>query len=154
LQRALHTNETVEGVIFRCVRRGYLVDFGGVTGFLPGSQLNTLPVVDIAPFLDHAWSFKILNCDPEHGRLIVSRRATLPRMEVENVDLDKKYCVGQHLTGVVAQTLPFGTFVDLGGITGFLPNEPDNPKMMPGEIISVVILRIDCAVQRIVLQLD
>jgi ribosomal protein S1 len=128
LQRALHTNETVEGVIFRCVRRGYLVDFGGVTGFLPGSQLNTLPVVDIAPFLDHAWSFKILNCDPEHGRLIVSRRATLPRMEVENVDLDKKYCVGQHLTASSPKPYPSGHLSIWEALLDFCRTNRTTPK--------------------------
>jgi small subunit ribosomal protein S1 len=154
LQRAVHTEEIVEGLIVRCVRRGYLVDFGGVTGFLPGSQLDTLPVADIEPLLSRSLSFKVLRCEPTHGRLIVSRRATLPPIEVENIDLEKKYRVGQRLLGVVAQELPFGTFVDLGGITGFLPADPDNPKTHSGQTISVAVRRIDCEVQRIVLRPD
>jgi small subunit ribosomal protein S1 len=154
LQRSFQDYEIVEGVIIRCVRRGYVVAFEGVTGFLPGSQLDGLPVVDIAPFLDRRWSFKILKCDPEHGRLVVSRRATLPRAGICDVDLEKTYYVGQRLPGVVVQVAAYGAFIDIGEITGLLPSRSTNPALEKGQTINVVVVEIDTEIQRVVLAID
>ena len=150
LQSACQRDETVEGRIYRCVRRGYLVDFDGVTGFLPGSHLDVLPVVDIAPFLKCPSYFKVLRCNALHGRLVVSRRATLPALKINAVKLEDRFCVGQRLTGTVAQNLPYGTFVDLGdAIMGFLPH--CEPRPNPGDPVAVQIVRLNSDSQRIVL---
>ena len=153
LQSAHHRKEAVEGTIFRCIRRGYLVDFDGVIGFLPGSLLDVLPVVDITPFLKRQSYFMVLKCDPVQARLIVSRRATLSPLDVDTTKLSERFQVGQLLDVTVCSNLPYATFVDLGnGIIGYLPRPEGEVEPAVGGKLCVEVVRVQEDTQRIIVR--
>jgi len=153
LQLAFHRDEIIEGRITRCIRRGYLVDFDGVTGFLPGRYIDVLPVADPAPFLDRRSQFKILRCDQLHNRLVVSRRATLPDLKLNAPKLDELFHAGQMLSGTVRHNLAYGAFIDLGhDILGFLPLFSGAQAPVNGSTIQVQVVRINTDTQRVFLR--
>ncbi len=108
-------------------RGGLLVGGSDVHGFVPVSHLVDVPV-DISTverekmlsaYVGQSLPLKIIECDPERGRLIFSQRAALVGDGQRNLLLDKLQD-GTRVHGVVTNITNFGAFVDLGGVEGLI----------------------------------
>lgn len=64
-------------------------------------------------------SLKVIECDPERGRIVLSERAALAEPGKRNELLDA-LAPGDHVEGVVTNITDFGVFVDLGGLEGLI----------------------------------
>ncbi len=64
----------VEGVVRSRVRGGLIVDVDGVEAFLPGSQIDVVPIHNTDSFMGGKYEMKILKISPERRNIIVSRR--------------------------------------------------------------------------------
>ena len=64
----------VDGTIKLRVRGGLIVDIEGVEAFLPGSQIDVMPVHNTDGYIGQTFEFKILKISPERRNIIVSRR--------------------------------------------------------------------------------
>ena len=69
-------NEPAMGSIVGRVRGGFTVDLGGVSAFLPGSQVDIRPFHVAGPPMGEQ-PFAILKMDRPGGNIVVSRRAIL-----------------------------------------------------------------------------
>jgi small subunit ribosomal protein S1 len=152
----------VTGTIRSKVRGGLIVDVDGVDAFLPGSQVDVVPVHDPDPYLNQTCEFKVIKISNERRNIIVSRREL-----IEERVADKKRSLlgtiekGQQRHGRVKNITDFGAFVDLDGMDGLLhitdmswgrikhPSE----LLKVGQEVEVVILDVDMDRERVSLGL-
>jgi small subunit ribosomal protein S1 len=152
----------VDGTVRSRVRGGLIVDVEGVDAFLPGSQIDVMPVYNTDPFVGNTFEFKILKISPERQNIIVSRRELIEeRLRVKRRDLLETIEVGQRRKGTVKNITDFGVFVDLDGLDGLLHitdmswGRIKHPSEMVsvGQELEVVILDIDRERERVSLGL-
>jgi small subunit ribosomal protein S1 len=153
--------ETIEGSIKTRVKGGMIVDVG-VDAFLPGSQLDVVPVRNVEEFMGTPLEFKILKINKDRRNIVLSRRELLEdkRREQKRVLL-KEIQVGQLRKGIVKNLTDFGAFIDLNGMDGLLHitdmswgriNHPSE-MLSVGQELEVVILDVDLEKERISLGL-
>jgi small subunit ribosomal protein S1 len=108
-------------------RGGLLVAGEGLSGFVPCSHLLDLPVLldadrredCLSAYVGRNLRLKIIECDPEEGRIVFSERAARaePGRRTELLD---RLRPGQRVWGEVTNVTDFGAFVDLGGVEGLI----------------------------------
>jgi small subunit ribosomal protein S1 len=162
LEKSYAGRERVTGVIQGRVKGGFTVDLGGATAFLPGSQVDTRPMRDVAPLMGSPQPFQILKMDRARGNIVVSRRAVLEEARAEQRgELIRNLKEGAVLDGVVKNLTEYGAFVDLGGVDGLLHvtdiawrrvNHPSEVLTI-GQPLKVQVLRFNPETQRISLGL-
>ncbi|MGB2894996.1 MAG: S1 RNA-binding domain-containing protein [Anaerolineales bacterium] len=120
-------DEVIDLPIVGCNRGGLLVEARSLRGFIPVSHL-----MDIQPELEDEMRLKILEdqvgkqmglkvieFDPERGRLVLSQRAALAGPG-RRVELLTSLNPGDRVWGKVTNITRFGVFVDLGGVEGLI----------------------------------
>jgi len=150
--------EPVQGAIVGRVKGGFTVDLGGVSAFLPGSQVDIRPVRDVGPLMNEPQPFMILKMDRARGNIVVSRRAILEESRAEQrAELVGQLQEGEVREGVVKNITDYGAFVDLGGIDGLLHvtdmswRRVSHPSQVlaVGDTVKVKVVRINPETQRI-----
>lgn len=108
---------------------GLIVEYGGVQGFLPVSQLalhhypkvkegQRSAILDkLRALVGHDLTVKILSIDPMGPRVIFSEKAAGDVIQEEEI---KKFTLGQKVKAVVSGIVDFGLFVNLGKIEGLV----------------------------------
>ncbi len=155
----LHAKEEpAEGAIVGRVKGGFTVDLGGVSAFLPGSQVDIRPIRDVGPLMGEEQPFAILKMDRPRGNIVVSRRAVLEESRAEQrAEIVGELAEGDVREGVVKNITDYGAFVDLGGIDGLLHvtdmswKRVSHPSQVVnvGETVKVQIVKINQDSQRI-----
>ncbi|MDO4541443.1 MAG: bifunctional 4-hydroxy-3-methylbut-2-enyl diphosphate reductase/30S ribosomal protein S1 [Bacillota bacterium] len=161
LAQAMEDGEVLEGKVLDVVKGGLLVDIG-LKGFVPASLVELGFVNQLDKYKDQIIQFKVLECDKNHNKLILSRKAFL---EMEKAKKREKVWAeieeGQTRHGVVQRITNFGAFVDLDGVDGLLHvsqmawyrvNHPSEILSI-GDEIDVYVLTVDSENQKISLGL-
>ncbi len=118
---AYHNDGVVEGVITAKVKGGFSVDLGGITAFLPGSQVDLVPVRNPDSLIGQTLSFNVLKFNRKRRNVVLSRRTLLERAKNEaKATLLATLEEGKVVEGVVKNITDYGVFVDLGGLDGLL----------------------------------
>lgn len=149
-----------------CNRGGLLVNGEGLQGFVPISHLVETPPESLEPeeWLEHyhgrpLW-VKIIECDPERGRVVFSERAALAEAGTR-IHLLQRLKPGDTISGVVTNITDFGVFVDLGGVEGLVHvseiswgrvHHPTDALSI-GEQVDVYVISIDRERCRVALSL-
>lgn len=151
----------VEGTITRAIKGGFIVDIGA-DAFLPGSQVDVVPVRNIDDYIGRTIDVKILKINKERKNIVVSRREIIEEARREQkLKLLGEIKAGQVRKGIVKNITDFGAFVDLDGIDGLLHvtdmswgriNHPSE-MVRVGDKIEVMILDVDLEKERISLGL-
>lgn len=106
-------------------RGGLLVTADSLQGFVPISHLVENPgdPVDpetwLAEYVGRSLILKVIECDPDRGRIVFSERAALAKPGSRN-ELLGQLCPGDCVMGTVTNVTDFGVFVDLGGVEGLI----------------------------------
>jgi small subunit ribosomal protein S1 len=113
-------------------RGGLLVEGKGLQGFVPISHLVELTAdkpsssepsqdysMTLATFTGRQLALKVIECDPERGRIVLSERAAQAAPGRRNQLLDE-LIPGDCVSGTVTNVTDFGVFVDLGGVEGLI----------------------------------
>ena len=158
LEDSHNKDEPVKGAIVGRVKGGFTVDLGGVSAFLPGSQVDIRPVRDVGPLMNEVQPFAVLKMDRARGNVVVSRRAILEESRAEQrAEIVGNMGEGDVRDGVVKNITDYGAFVDLGGIDGLLHvtdmswkrvNHPSQVVNV-GDAVKVQIIKINPDTQRI-----
>ncbi len=121
LQQAFDSGTPVEGKVGDTNKGGFAIDLGGVRAFCPFSQIDVRRADDPTVFVGRTMTFKILELSDDGRNVVVSRRAHM-QAERENQAQDTRanLALGVALEGVVTRLVPFGAFVDIGGIEGLV----------------------------------
>ena len=118
-------DQTVELEVCGYNRGGLLVTGENLQGFVPISHLVEAPEegVECEKFLSgytgRIMALKVIECDPQRGRVVFSERAALAEPGSRNVLLERLR-PGDRVTGTVTNVTDFGVFVDLGGVEGLI----------------------------------
>ena len=108
-------------------RGGLLVGGNGLHGFVPISHLLEINCLTddnekekiLYSYVGRTVAFKVIECEPERGRVVFSERAALAESGKRNLLFDEIY-PGKHVCGIVTNITQFGVFVDLGGVEGLI----------------------------------
>ena len=131
---------------------GLELDASGVRCFMPISQIERFRVDDISGYVNQRLTCQITEVDRSKGNVIVSRRNLL---EIEAEQWREKMleslAEGQKVAGIVRSIMPYGAFVDIGGVDGLLHVRDmshariDDPKSVvsEGQKVEVLVLKID-----------
>jgi small subunit ribosomal protein S1 len=143
------------------VKGGLLVNIG-VDAFLPASQIDTQPPINLDQYIGNTYEFKILKINQERKNIVISRRELIEeeRQEKRRVLLGE-IKIGDIRSGIVKNTTDYGAFVDIDGLDGLLHitdmswGRISHPSEMvkPGQKIDVMVIGIDQNKERISLGL-
>ncbi|MBI5409687.1 MAG: 30S ribosomal protein S1 [Nitrospirae bacterium] len=140
LENAFHKGIAVDGKITGKVKGGLTVSIGGISAFLPGSQIDLKAPKNIDNLIGQSCAFKVLNLNHKGSNVIVSRRVLLEeeRSKLREQTLNKLQ-EGAIIKGTVKNLTDYGAFIDLGGIDGLLHISDMSWGRIshPGELFSV-----------------
>ena len=162
VNEALDNNEVVKGYIKCRTKGGMIVDVLGTEAFLPGSQIDVKPIHDYDVFVGKTMEFKIVKVNPDFRNVVVSHKALIEaELEAQRKEIISHLEKGQVLEGTVKAVMPYGVFMDLGGVDGLIHitdlswGRVSDPKeiVKEGDKINVVILDFDDEKKRIALGL-
>lgn len=161
-------DEVVELEVIGFNKGGILVNWHGLQGFVPASQLNHLSHLnhpserhqELEQRQGQRLRLKIIELDRPRNRLIFSERMVVSRM-TERERLLQTVRPGDILSGRVTNFTQFGVFVDLGGVEGLLHiselswSRVEHPShiVQPDQQLQVKVLQVDPHEQRIALSL-
>jgi small subunit ribosomal protein S1 len=151
----------VEGLVIEVVKGGLIVDIG-LRGFLPASLVELRRVRDLQPYIGKVLQAKIIELDKNRNNVVLSRRGFLEENQREQRDEFLTHLKpGEVRKGVVSSVVPFGAFVDLGGMDGLIHvselswkhvDHPGSVVAVGGEV-TVKVLDVDMSRERISLSL-
>lgn len=156
----MEAGEIIEVTPYDANRGGLLIEFEGVRGFLPVSQLSAehYPRVGSADkdeilqrlnaLVGQPLTVRILDCDRKANKLIFSEKEAI---KDGLADRFAKLSVGDSVQGVVTGVVDFGAFVNVDGIEGLIHiseiswervNNP-NDYVKVGQTVDAKIISID-----------
>jgi small subunit ribosomal protein S1 len=163
LEDAFHTGLPVEGRVEKAVKGGYEVRIAGQRGFCPFSQIDIVRGTDPSVHEGKVYTFRVTEFKEGGRNLVVSRRALLEEEQRATAGEIKRSIVPDAvLKGRVASVREFGAFIELGGgVQGLLHisemgwSRVSDPSQVlkPGEEITVKVLQVDDAKEKISLGL-
>ncbi|MFC1996848.1 30S ribosomal protein S1 [Chloroflexota bacterium] len=162
-------DEVIEMEVTGHNRGGILVAGDSLLGFVPISHLVQIsrkcddengPQKDLEAYHGKTIRLKVIECDPERGRVVFSERAaktdTGRRIQLLD-DLNEGDCLHGNITTIT----DFGAFVDLGGIEGLIHiselswgrvRRPSDVVTV-GQQVEVCVIQIDRKRSRVALSL-
>ena len=163
LTDAFNSGLAVEGKVEKVLKGGYEVRVAKERAFCPFSQIDIVRTADPEVHVGRSYTFRIAEYGENGRNLVVSRRALLEEEQRAAAAVVRRSIVpGAVLTGRVVSVRDFGAFIDLGGgIQGLLHvsemgwSRVTDPASVasPGHEITVKVLRVDEATEKISLTL-
>jgi small subunit ribosomal protein S1 len=121
LRQAMEAGVPVEGKVQSTNKGGFSVEVGGMRGFCPFSQMDLRRIDDPTPYENTTQRFKILEISPDGRNVVLSRRALLQEERDQAAASTRaRLARGEVFEGTVTRLMPYGAFVDIGGIEGLV----------------------------------
>lgn len=119
---------------------GVIVEVDGTRGFLPISQVIYTNTHDLESLVGQEIAVQVIEVDPQNNRLIFTQRK-----EISKALLDKlsEFSVGQKITGRVVAVLPFGMYLEVGGVEGLVRAFDLNKLYQIDQSVTVEVINID-----------
>lgn len=162
--------ETVDVILKEPVRGGVLVDYGGIRGYIPQSQLDGGTSKQLDKLVNKRIQVKIVEVDRDTNRLVFSQRAVT---EGENLAKQKEVLaalkVGESVSAEITGVVPFGAFAKIKVTKDDKEHEVEglihiseiawekvediNQYLKVGDTIKVKVVGIDTATGKLTLSL-
>jgi len=121
LTDAYEAGTPVEGVVGETNKGGFSVKLGNMRAFCPFSQIDVRRADDPNQFVGRKMKFKILELSEDGRNIVVSRRALMQAEREEQANETRATLqMGDTREGTVTRLVPFGAFVDIGGVEGLV----------------------------------
>jgi small subunit ribosomal protein S1 len=163
IESAFDAGLPVEGSVQGVVKGGYEVRVGHSRAFCQLSQIDIVRTADPAVHVGRVYTFRILEYAQGGRKFVVSRRALLEEeQQARAAEVRQSIVPDAVLKGRVVSVRDYGAFVDLGGgVQGLLHASEmgwsrvtdASQAVAPGDEITVKVLRVDEATQKIALGL-
>lgn len=166
LEQSLANGEIVEVEAVAENKGGLLVNYEGIQGFVPRSQLVSQGIEVGSTGESPARSLggsklkvKVLELNRQRNRLIFSERAAHREWrEQQKEKLLEEIQEGELRRGKVSSLHNFGAFIDLGGLDGLLPasevswerGQTPSQVLKTGEELEVKVIKVDKEAKRVV----
>jgi small subunit ribosomal protein S1 len=152
VEKAFQEKTTIAGLVTGVIKGGIEVDVDGLRAFAPGSHVDMRMGADLSHLVAQRLPFFVTEY-AKRGRDIVLSRKSIVEEEARKARTEAlaKLKVGEELDGIVRSVVPFGAFVDVGGIEGLVPlqemshNRADGPSdvFKAGEPTRVQVIKVD-----------
>lgn len=118
----LEPGQTVEARVTAANKGGLTLEIAKHDAFMPASLIDTHHIEDLSVFVGEKVACRVERIDRSgRGKIVLNRRAVLAEQRKEQEkQLRETLSVGQTVTGKVRKIMPFGAFVDLGGVDGLV----------------------------------
>lgn len=119
----MEIGQTVEARVTGVNKGGLELELtGGHEAFMPASQVSLDRVEDLSVYIGQKFTCQVQRIDRRgKGNVVLSRRDLLAVERKEKAaKLKQTITEGQVVDGVVRKIMPYGAFVDLGGLDGLL----------------------------------
>ncbi|MBU0742707.1 S1 RNA-binding domain-containing protein [bacterium] len=139
IEEALASGMPLTGTVKETNKGGFVVLLGEHRAFCPVSQIDDSFVDKPAAWVGRSLDFRVIEFSEGGRRLVVSRRALLhEEKERLAVETRKTLAVGNVCDGKVIRIMPYGAFVDIGGVEGLVHvSEMSHQRIAnPGDILS------------------
>ncbi len=161
LEAAFAEKTAVVGTVTEVIKGGLSVDIG-VRAFMPGSRSGAKDAAEMEQLVGTEINCRITKLDVTDENVVVDRRIVLEE-QARGVTAARREALkeGDTVTGTVRTLMPYGAFVDLGGIDGLLHvsdishtrvTKPED-VLTVGQKLELRILKIDQETQKISLGL-
>jgi small subunit ribosomal protein S1 len=161
LEAAFAEKTAVVGTVTEVIKGGLRVDIG-VRAFMPASRSGTKDAVELEKLVGTEITCRITKLDVTDEDVVVDRRVVLEEqargLAQAHFETMKE---GETVTGTVRSLMPYGAFVDIGGVDGLLHisdiahtriNKPED-VLTVGQELQLRILKIDPETKKISLGL-
>lgn len=154
--------QIVEGRVTKHNKGGLEMVIDGIRAFMPISQVERTRVEDISGYVGQRLRCRVTEVRRDEQSLVVSRRDVLDLEAAEMAERTfDSLAEGQIVQGTVKTLMPYGAFVDIGGIDGLLhvADLSYTRVEQPGDVVSVgqqlelKVLKVDRDSRRISLGL-
>jgi small subunit ribosomal protein S1 len=159
----LELGQIVEARVVGTNKGGLELEVAQHRAFMPASQVSLERIEDLSVFVGEKFTCQVSQLDRRgKGNIVLSRRDLLAQERKEQAErLKASLSEGQTLEGTVRKIMPFGAFIDLGGIDGLvhisdLSHERVNfgeknvqRFLKEGDRVNVQILKLDWDAGRI-----
>ncbi|MGA7119153.1 MAG: S1 RNA-binding domain-containing protein, partial [Polyangiaceae bacterium] len=152
VEKAFQEKGTVLGLVTGVIKGGIEVDIDGLRAFAPGSHVDMRMGADLSHLVAERLPFFVTQY-AKRGRDVVLSRKSMIEEEARKARTEAlaKLKVGDEVDGIVRSVVPFGAFVDIGGIEGLVPlqemshNRGDGPSdvFKAGEPTRVQVIKVD-----------
>jgi len=131
---------------------GLEMEVAGHRAFMPAGQVSLWHVDQLEDLLEESMACEVVEFDRRSKNIVLSRRAVLEReREEQREKLWETIEPGQDLEGTVRKLMPFGAFVDLGGVDGLIHisdlsyQRVKDPSevVSEGQAVTVRVLKVD-----------
>jgi small subunit ribosomal protein S1 len=152
VETAFNEKATIEGLVTGVIKGGIEVDVDGLRAFAPGSHVDLRLGADLSHLVAKRLPFFVTQYAKRGRDVVLSRRSILEEeAKKTRTDALARLKVGEDVDGIVRSVVPFGAFVDVGGIEGLVPlqemshNRADGPSdvFKAGEPTRVRVVKID-----------
>jgi small subunit ribosomal protein S1 len=152
LEKAFTDATLVQGLVTGVIKGGIEVDVDGLRAFAPGSHVDMHMGADLSYLVGERLPFVVTQYAKRGRDVVLSRKAMIEEeARKARIEALARLKVGEELEGIVRSVVPFGAFVDLGGIEGLVPlqemshNRGDGPSdvFKAGEPTRVKVIKID-----------
>ncbi|MHC4442064.1 MAG: S1 RNA-binding domain-containing protein [Planctomycetota bacterium] len=150
--QTLEEGQIVEGRVTGHNKGGLEIDINGIKAFMPVSHIELVRVEDLTPYVNRRLQCQVMDIIRSEQKVVVSRRDLLKQEEAKaRQQTFDALAEGQTVTGSVRTIMPYGAFVDIGGIDGLLHvgdmswtrvHDPHD-IVKEGQQIEVMVLKID-----------
>ena len=159
---AFENDQLVECVGKETNKAGLVVSIKSLRGFIPLSQGDVKFVKSLDNLVGQTFQVKVIDIDEHKNRLVLSRKAVLEaEREQKRAEALQNIEEGATLEGTVVKIMPYGAFIDLGGVEGLLHISDISWKrvssvdavLQVGEKLQVLVQKFDQERNRISLSL-
>jgi small subunit ribosomal protein S1 len=161
----LEPGQVVEARVTGVNKGGLELEVAQHRAFMPASQASLDRVADLSVFIGEKFPCVVVRVERTgQGNIVLSRRDILAQERKEKAEkLKAQLTEGAVLDGTVRKIMPFGAFIDLGGLDGLChisdmtydrvtPSEKNVEKYVKvGEVVRVQILKLDLESKKIAL---
>jgi small subunit ribosomal protein S1 len=118
----LNIGQTVDAKVTGVNKGGLELEVGGHKAFMPASQVSLDRIPDLSVMIGEKLTCQVSQLDKRgRGNIVLSRRDILEQERKERAkSLKDSLKEGDVLDGTVRKIMPFGAFVDIGGVDGLV----------------------------------
>ena len=135
---------------------------GNINSFMPASQIDRKHIDDFSTMVGEKLTAVVQEIDRRAKKLVLSRRQHLEQQrEAQRAKVLGELEEGQTREGVVSGLVPYGAFIDLGGVDGLVHisdlsyTHVDKPEevVKEGQTVRVKVLKVNAESEKIKLGL-
>ena len=150
--QTLRTGQIVEGRVTGHNKGGLELDINKIKAFMPISQIDLDRVDDLAVYVNQRLRCEVIEINRSKKKVVLSRRELLKVEQQEAAEKTyESLKEGQTVTGTVRSIMPYGAFVDIGGVDGLLHIsdmshariDKAESVVKQGQQIEVMVLKLD-----------